>query len=75
MNNRTSASQWDFPTEEDKDDDVKGAQTQMSGQGETKTSSASADGITGQSVVLKCILKFLKCPYINYLSIHVRRSH
>lgn len=49
MNNRTSASQWDFPTEEDKDDDLKGAQTQTSGQGETKTSSVSADGITGPS--------------------------
>ncbi|XP_034541676.1 formin-binding protein 4 [Notolabrus celidotus] len=49
VNDRTSTSQWDFPSEDDKDDDLKGAQTQTSGQGETKTSSTSADGITGTS--------------------------
>ncbi|KAM7003273.1 LOW QUALITY PROTEIN: formin-binding protein 4 [Tautogolabrus adspersus] len=49
VNNRTNASKWDFPTEEEKDDDLKGAQTQTSSQGETKTSSASPGGITASS--------------------------
>lgn len=50
MNDRTSVSQWDFPTEEEKDEDLKGSQTQTSNQGDTKTSPASAGGVTGQSV-------------------------
>ncbi|XP_051237385.1 formin-binding protein 4 isoform X2 [Dicentrarchus labrax] len=52
VNDRTSASQWDFPTEEDKDEDLKGSQgsqTQTSGQGDTKAASASAGGVTGLS--------------------------
>lgn len=52
MNDRTSASQWDFPTEEDKFEDPKGSQgtqTQTPSQGDTKTS-VSAGGITGQSL-------------------------
>ncbi|XP_076027087.1 formin-binding protein 4 isoform X2 [Genypterus blacodes] len=49
VNDRTGASQWDFPAEEEKED-PKGAQatqTQTSGQGDTKT--VSADGVTGSS--------------------------
>lgn len=46
VNDRTSASQWDFPTEEDKEEDLKG--NQSSSQGYSKTSSASAGGPTGQ---------------------------
>ncbi|XP_029008268.1 formin-binding protein 4 [Betta splendens] len=48
VKDRTGASQWDFPTEEDKDEDPKGSQvtsTQTSGQGDTKALSAS--GVTG----------------------------
>ncbi|XP_070763842.1 formin-binding protein 4 isoform X2 [Enoplosus armatus] len=43
VNDRTSVSQWDFPTE-DKDEDPKGSQgtqTQTSSQGDTKASTAS----------------------------------
>ncbi|CAJ1057341.1 formin-binding protein 4 [Xyrichtys novacula] len=47
VNDRTNASQWDYPAEEDKSDDPKGVQT--SNQGEAKTSSAAADGTTGTS--------------------------
>ncbi|XP_070827585.1 formin-binding protein 4 isoform X2 [Chaetodon trifascialis] len=53
VNDRTSASQWDFPTEEDKDEDLKGSQdilTQTSNQGDNKTSSASA--ATGSSAFI-----------------------
>ncbi|XP_068578872.1 formin-binding protein 4-like isoform X1 [Cebidichthys violaceus] len=47
VNDRTSASQWDFPKEEDKEEDPKGSQgTQTSSQGDTKTS-AIAGGVTG----------------------------
>ncbi|CAK6960093.1 formin-binding protein 4 [Scomber scombrus] len=49
VNDRTSASQWDFPTEEDKEEDLKG--NQSSSQGYSKTSSASAGGLTGSSSV------------------------
>ncbi|XP_075894314.1 formin-binding protein 4 isoform X2 [Nelusetta ayraudi] len=39
VNDRTNASQWDFPTEEDKCDDPKDGQgTKTTGQGDTKTS-------------------------------------
>ncbi|XP_054475577.1 formin-binding protein 4 isoform X1 [Anoplopoma fimbria] len=50
VNDRTSASQWDFPKEEDKEEDPKGGQgtqTQTSSQGDAKTLSASAGGLTG----------------------------
>lgn len=50
MNDRTNASQWDFPTEEDNSEDLKGSQTQTSSQGDTKTSSVCAVGATGQSL-------------------------
>lgn len=53
MNDRTNASQWDFPTEEDKDKDLKGregAQIQTSSQGDTKTLPASVGGLIGQSI-------------------------
>lgn len=53
MNDRTSASQWDFPKEEDKEEGLKGsqgAQTQISSPGDAKTSSATAGGVTGQSI-------------------------
>ncbi|XP_041651947.1 formin-binding protein 4 isoform X2 [Cheilinus undulatus] len=49
VNDRTNASQWDFPTEEEKEDDLKGAQTQTSSQGEPKAASATTGGITGSS--------------------------
>ncbi|KAF3854572.1 hypothetical protein F7725_022627 [Dissostichus mawsoni] len=47
VNDRTNASQWDFPKEEDKEEDLKDTQTQTSSQGDSKTSSASAGGVTG----------------------------
>lgn len=53
MKDRSGASQWDFPTEEDKEDDSKGTQgtqTQISSQDDTKTS-ATAPGVTGQFVI------------------------
>ncbi|XP_035521161.1 formin-binding protein 4 isoform X2 [Morone saxatilis] len=50
VNDRTSASQWDFPTEEDEDlKGGQGSQTQTSGQGDTKAASASAGGVTGSA--------------------------
>ncbi|XP_070686590.1 formin-binding protein 4 isoform X2 [Pempheris klunzingeri] len=52
VNDRTNASQWEFPTEEGKSEDLKGrdgAQTQTSSQVDTKSSSASAGGLTGPS--------------------------
>ncbi|KAM9854278.1 formin-binding protein 4 [Aulostomus maculatus] len=51
VNDLTSASQWEFPSEE-KETDLKGNQashTLSSSQGDTKTSSASTGGITGLS--------------------------
>ncbi|XP_074490230.1 formin-binding protein 4 [Sebastes fasciatus] len=54
VNDRTSASQWDFPKEDDKEEDPKGSQgtqTQTSSQGDTKTLSASAGGVTGSSTL------------------------
>lgn len=48
VNDRSGASQWDFPTEEDKSEDLKDSQgTQMTGQEDTKTSDAV--DATGQS--------------------------
>ncbi|XP_045898941.1 formin-binding protein 4 isoform X1 [Micropterus dolomieu] len=47
VNDRTSASQWDFPTEEDKDEDLKGSQATQTP--DTKTSSVSAGGVTEPS--------------------------
>ncbi|XP_034391084.1 formin-binding protein 4 isoform X2 [Cyclopterus lumpus] len=50
VNDRTSASQWDFPKEDDKEEDLKstqGTQAQTSGDGDVKTLSASAGGVTG----------------------------
>lgn len=48
MNDRSGASQWDFPTEEDKSENLKDSQgTQMTGQEDTKTSDAV--DATGQS--------------------------
>ncbi|XP_022610038.1 formin-binding protein 4 isoform X1 [Seriola dumerili] len=52
VKDRTGESQWDFPAEEDKEEDLKGSQgtqTQTSSQGETKTSSASTGGVTGST--------------------------
>uniref|UniRef100_A0A3P8SUU9 Formin binding protein 4 n=1 Tax=Amphiprion percula TaxID=161767 RepID=A0A3P8SUU9_AMPPE len=49
VKDRTGASQWDFPTEDDKEEDLKGSQgtqTQTSSQGEPKAPSASAGGVT-----------------------------
>ncbi|XP_029289496.1 formin-binding protein 4 isoform X2 [Cottoperca gobio] len=54
VNDRTSASQWDFPKEDDKADDPNGSQdtqTQSSSQEDTNTSPASAGGVvTGSSI-------------------------
>lgn len=55
MNDRTSASQWDFPTEEDKDKDEEvkgsqGSQTETSSQGDAKILSAPAATVTGLSL-------------------------
>nr|XP_033490002.1 formin-binding protein 4 isoform X1 [Epinephelus lanceolatus] len=52
VNDRTSASQWEFPKEDDKEDDLKGSQgsqLQTSSRGDTKTAPASAVGVTGLS--------------------------
>ncbi|KAM4618871.1 formin-binding protein 4 [Polymixia lowei] len=52
VNDRTSASQWDFPAEEDKEEESKGvpaSQTQISSQEDSKTSPVSTGGITGSS--------------------------
>ncbi|XP_059190949.1 formin-binding protein 4 isoform X2 [Centropristis striata] len=52
VNDRTNVSQWDFPKEDNKEDDPKGSQgtqTPTSNQGDTKTSSAPAGGVTGSS--------------------------
>ncbi|XP_056273427.1 formin-binding protein 4 isoform X2 [Pseudoliparis swirei] len=49
VNDRTSASQWDFPKEDDKEEDPKGSQgtqAQTSSEGDIKTS-MSAGGVTG----------------------------
>ncbi|XP_039881088.1 formin-binding protein 4 [Simochromis diagramma] len=49
VKDRTGASQWDFPTEDDKEEDLKdgqGTQTQTSSQVDTKT---SASGVTGST--------------------------
>lgn len=56
VNDLTSASQWEFPTEEVKEGDPKGdqaTQTQISSQGDTKVSSASSGGVTGQHTAYK----------------------
>ncbi|XP_075944852.1 formin-binding protein 4 isoform X1 [Anarhichas minor] len=46
VNDRTSASQWDFPKEDTKEEDPKGCQgTQTSSQGDTKALSESAGSI------------------------------
>ncbi|XP_028263593.1 formin-binding protein 4 isoform X2 [Parambassis ranga] len=55
VRDRTGESQWDFPTEEDKEEDLKGSQStqsQTSSQGDTKTSSASAGGVTAAAPTL-----------------------
>ncbi|XP_029909466.1 formin-binding protein 4 [Myripristis murdjan] len=52
VNDRTNASQWDFPAEEEKEEDIKGSQASQvptSNQVDAKTSSASTGGITGLS--------------------------
>lgn len=62
VNDRTSASQWDFPTEEDKSDDPKDSQgSKATGQGDTKTSDAG--DAPGQSTLPK-IFK-LKMEIVN----------
>lgn len=57
VKDRTGASQWDFPTEDDKEEDLKdgqGTQTQTSSQVDTKT---SASGVTGKSVITAADLR------------------
>ncbi|XP_026221311.1 formin-binding protein 4 isoform X1 [Anabas testudineus] len=49
VKDRTGTSQWDFPTEEDKEDELKGSQIQTSCQEDTKTSSTSAAEVTGST--------------------------
>ncbi|XP_077953636.1 formin-binding protein 4-like isoform X1 [Gasterosteus aculeatus] len=46
VNDRTSASQWDFPNE-DKEEDLQGTETQTSSQENTKTLTASPGGVAG----------------------------
>nr|XP_040018752.1 formin-binding protein 4 [Gasterosteus aculeatus aculeatus] len=46
VNDRTSASQWDFP-KEDKEEDLQGTETQTSSQENTKTLTASPGGVAG----------------------------
>ncbi|KAM3870005.1 formin-binding protein 4 [Diretmus argenteus] len=56
VNGRTSASQWDFPTEEEKEEELKDSQvspTQTSSQEDTKVPSAPTGGIPGQSSALR----------------------
>lgn len=59
MNDQTSASQWDFPTEEDKYEDLKGSlgtETQTPSQEDTKTSAPA--GVAGQSFQhVKCFVQ------------------
>uniref|UniRef100_A0A3Q0SYX9 Formin binding protein 4 n=1 Tax=Amphilophus citrinellus TaxID=61819 RepID=A0A3Q0SYX9_AMPCI len=48
VKDRTGASQWDFPTEEDKEEDLKdgqSTQTQTSSQGDAKTSVSAAGAV------------------------------
>lgn len=64
VRDRTGASQWEFPTEEDEEEepqDNPGTQTQAPSQGDTKTSSGSTGETTGQSVTVKKVVsgKFL----------------
>lgn len=57
MKDRTGASQWDFPTEDDKEEDLKdgqGTQTQTSSQVDSKT---SASGVAGKSVITAADLR------------------
>ncbi|XP_071360170.1 formin-binding protein 4 isoform X2 [Trachinotus anak] len=52
VKDRSGESQWDFPAEEDKGEDLKGSQgtqTQISSQGDTKTSPVSTGGVTGST--------------------------
>lgn len=49
MNDRSGASQWEFPTEEDNSEDSKGTETQTPDQSDTKLPGAVA---TGQSLLL-----------------------
>ncbi|XP_071380877.1 formin-binding protein 4-like [Centroberyx affinis] len=52
VNDRTSASQWDFPAEDEKEEEIKdsqASQTQTSSEGDAKTASAPTAGITGSS--------------------------
>ncbi|CAN9498774.1 unnamed protein product [Ophioblennius macclurei] len=41
VKDRTGSSQWDFPTEEDKEEDAKNGKSQTSGQGESKSSTSA----------------------------------
>lgn len=49
MRDRTGASQWEFPTEEDKDEDLKGTETKPQSHGETKAPSAPAGDVNESS--------------------------
>ncbi|XP_072241577.1 formin-binding protein 4 isoform X2 [Leuresthes tenuis] len=52
VRDRTGASQWEFPTEEDKEEDLKGnqgSQTQTPSQGDNKITSGLAGGVTEPS--------------------------
>lgn len=59
VNDRTSASQWDFPTEENKDEEPKSSQdsqTQASSPGDSKPPPAPAGMVTCRA---RCIPHFL----------------
>lgn len=67
VNDRTGASQWDFPAEEDKEDlkDTHTTQMQTTGQGDIKTS--STDGVTGQPTTTLSQTWFLVFTFISEL--------
>ncbi|KAI4826126.1 hypothetical protein KUCAC02_021773 [Chaenocephalus aceratus] len=70
VNDRTNASQWDFPKKEDKEEDLK--DTQTSSQGDSNTSSASAGGVTGQSITTPASPK--TCKLTNMFLFYMRVS-
>lgn len=63
MNDRTGASQWEFPTKEDNCEDAKssqGTETQMPDQSDTKTPMSGAVA-TGQFPLFLLLPKLLCC--------------
>ena len=80
MKDRTGASQWDFPSEEDKEEELKGsegAETQTSSQGDMKTVSAPTGGITGQTPMTWFFVfsDFWKENVINIHVLYIKPVH